>query len=101
MSGKADFRSGRKAMVVDIFGEWFPFNHLPLKDVAHVEMPPVLVSLSDILQWNIELEEGKIPYTVLDSLRMQNGIDVTALSVSQTANGNVYQSYVLMNIPSR
>ena len=95
---KADFRRGRKQQTVDIFGQWRPMADLTVKEAREVEMPLVLVAVADILEYNFDLEEGKVPFKILDSLRQHHGIDVTGLSVSQTANGNVYRAYVLMNV---
>ena len=61
-------------------------------------LPSVVVPVADVLEYNFDLEEGKIPFKVLDALRTAHGIDTTALSVRRTALGNVYRAYVLMNL---
>ena len=52
--------------------------------------PPVvpLVNLARLL--------GSIPYTVLDKLRVEHGIDVTSISPRQTHLGGLYRANVLM-----
>ena len=95
---KADFQKGRKKDIVDIFGQWRPFSELIVKEAGEVDMPPVVVPVADVLEYNFDLEEGKIPFKVLDALRTTHGIDTTALSVSRTALGNVYRAYVLMHL---
>ena len=68
-----------------------------MKEAGEVDMPPVVVPVADVLEYNFDLEEGKIPFKVLDALRTTHGIDATALSVSRTALGNVYRAHVLMH----
>ena len=91
----------KKKQVVDIFGPWQPFAELTANEAAHFELPPVVLHSHAILARNVELEEHRIPFTVYDELRMSHGIDVTALSVSQTSTGNLYRNYVLVIIPFR
>lgn len=58
-------------------------------------LPPVVVQADNILVTNVELEDGTIPYTALDSLRTNHNVDVTAFSVSMTRGGHRYRAYVL------
>lgn len=94
------FRRGKRKQVIDIFGPWEPYEQLS-HDEAHVyAMPTVLCTRADVLIANVNLEDGRIPFTVFDSLRMAHGIDTTALSVSQTHYGNLYRAFVLMSAPA-
>jgi hypothetical protein len=60
----------------------------------------VICYRADVLIANVELEKGRIPFTVFDSLRRAHGIDTTSLSTSQTHYGNLYRAYVLMSAPA-
>ena len=75
-------------------------EEIPLAELTGTEMPPPLVRTSDVLQINVMLEDGKIPYKALDTLRQDNGIDVTSLTHSMTHGGNIYRSYVLHGVSS-
>ena len=87
---------GKRKRVVDLFGVWTPFDELELSTVIDVKLPPVLLPTSNILEFNFELDGGKLPFDVLDMLRVKHGIDVTALTMSQTALGGRYRAHVLM-----
>jgi hypothetical protein len=63
-------------------------------------MPLVVRNNADVLIANVQLENDRIPFHVFDSLRLKHGIDVTALSVSQTHYGNLYRAFVLMSAPA-
>lgn len=98
LAPRASFRPGPKKAVPDVFGEWQPVGNLQVGELASAQLPPPLVPLSDILEFNIQMEGagGKLPYAVLDKLRTHHNIDVTGLSTSLTHAGNLYRSYVLM-----
>ena len=80
----------------DLFGPWKPYSSLQLAEAADIQLPPVLVNRADMLLINVSLDDGKIPFDVLDELRLQHGVDVTGLQYSQTAAGNVYRAYALL-----
>lgn len=92
------FRPGPKKSVPDVFGEWRAVGNMQVSELAAAQLPPPIVPLSDILEFNIQMEGagGKLPYSLLDKLRTQHGIDVTGLATSLTHAGNLYRSYVLM-----
>ena len=89
---------GRKKRVIDLFGVWTPLDQLELSTVIDVKLPPVLVPTSHILEFNFELDGGKLPFDVLDILRVKHGIDVTALTTSATALGARYRAHVMMTL---
>ena len=88
--------NNRNKKIVDVFGEWVPYENLPLERVADVKLPPVLLEPANMLITNVEIDGGKVPYSVFDTLRADHDIDVTALQYSQTPGGNIYRAYVLM-----
>ena len=59
-------------------------------------MPPVLINQADVMLANVELDDGKVPFSALDILRSDFFIDMTALSVSRTQIGNNYRQWALM-----
>ena len=87
---------GKKKLVVDLFGVWTPVDELELGDATHVTLPSPQVKTSNILEFNFELDDGKLPFEVLDRLRTIHGIDVTAISMSHTGLGARYRAHVLM-----
>jgi hypothetical protein len=93
------FRRGRMRQVVDIFGPWEPYENLPQDEASKYALPVVIRDRADVLIANVELDGGRIPFPVLDTLRLAHGIDATALSVSQTHFGNLYRAFVLMSAP--
>ena len=96
MSHLKSFTSRKKTKTPDLFGEWLPYESLPLSSAVEVKLPPVLLEPANMLITNVEIDGGKIPYSAFDTLRADFGIDVTALQYSQTEGGNAYRSYVLM-----
>ena len=50
---------------------------------------------ADILEVITLTGLGTIPYTVLDTLRLEHAIDVTGISLSQTHLGHLYRAHVL------
>ena len=99
--GKAEtFRRGKSKQVVDIFGPWEPYENLSHDEASGYAMPAVICTQADVLIANVELEQGRIPFPVFDSLRLAHGIDTTSLSVSQTHYGNLYRAFVLMSAPA-
>ena len=98
-SATVDFRKGRKKHVVDIYGPWKPLNSFRVDELEGTMMPDSLVPLRAVLLMNFELNrENEIPFRVFDQLRKVHGKDCTALSLSQTKNGNVYRNHVLMGM---
>ncbi len=94
------FRRGRGKQVLDIFGPWEPYENLSHGEASSYVMPLVICKHADVLIGNVELEHGRIPFPVFDSLRSAHGIDTTGLSVSQTHYGNLYRAFVLMSAPA-
>ena len=65
--------------------------------VYYCELPTPLIAVTSVLECNFELTEHlELPYSVLDALRTQHGIDMTGLNMSSTRRGNAYRAYVLM-----
>ena len=98
LASKADFKGGRKKKIVDVFGPWKPLAQCTLDELDDTDMPCCLVSHDAVLEMNVELENGKIPFSAFDALRNKHGIDVTGLSTSLTQGGNLYRSHCLMGI---
>ena len=83
--------------MIDLFGEWVPIDSMTLPDLRGVSLPPVVVPIAKVMGPAFELDgSGRIPYKILDRMRLEYGIDSTALSVSMTPDGNLYRSYVLL-----
>jgi len=96
MSPCADYKTGARRLIVDVFSEWVPLETLTVAESRHVTMPTCVVVAADVLIPNILLEaDGTLPYKILDELRTQHGIDVSALSVSRTHKGNLFRAHVL------
>ena len=90
---------GRRKQVTDIFGPWKSLDSCSADEVRHIELPPVLVAPGSVLMINVELEGGnKTPFKIFDALRTKHEIDVSALSLSSTHNGDLYRTYVLMRL---
>ena len=87
---------GKKKPVVDLFGVWTPADEMELGIATRVTLPSPLVPTENILEFNFNLDDGHIPFEVLDRLRTNHGIDVTAVSMSQTGLGGRYRAHVLM-----
>ena len=97
-SATATLRPGKKAKVIDMFGPWKPYDELMMEPAASVSVSNVKVPRDDVLLMNVELDaDSQIPFTVLDALRAQYAIDVTAISLSLTHRGNLYRAHVLQN----
>jgi len=63
---------GRKRLLVDLFGDWAPFDTLMISDAELLNCPDIAVQRADILEV-ITLETlGQIPYTPLDKLRREH-----------------------------
>ena len=91
------FRQGKIQQVVDVFGPWASIDDLRAADLKDCRLPDPLVNLRDVLECNLDMSsEHTLPYDVLDALRLQHGIDVSAFSWSMTHKGNIYRSYVLL-----
>ena len=90
-----DLAVARNKMVFDLFGEWVPFDTLTISDARLVNFPDIVVRKNNILEVFTCHGPGSIPYTVLDKLRVEHGIDVTSISLSQTHLGGLYRAHVL------
>ena len=88
--------NNRNTKVADVFGEWVPHESLTLASAADVKLPPILLEPTNMLITNVEIERGKVPYSIFDKLRADHAIDVTAFMYSETAGGNAYRSYRLL-----
>ena len=86
---------GKKKMVVDLFGDWAPFDTLMISEAELVDFPGIIVQKADILEVITLTGLGTIPYTALDKLRLEHEIDVTGISLSQTHLGHLYRAHVL------
>ena len=86
---------GKKKMVVDLFGDWAPFDTLMISEAELVDFPDITVQKADILEVITLTGLGTIPYTALDKLRLEHTIDVTGISLSQTHLGHLYRAHVL------
>lgn len=94
-SKKANHKGGKKKLVMDIFGPWFPADSLTLANLQ--ALPPPLVKADDVLEWGFGLTEDKqIPFETLDVIMDKHGIDITGLTLSSTSRGNQYRMYRLM-----
>ena len=101
MPGVADaetFKGGAKKVMIDIFGPWKPMDEMQVGDLQlnKTKLPPALIARTCVLEINVELEKGCIPWDVLDRLRLTHKIDPTALSISSTHGGNLYRNHALM-----
>jgi len=85
----------KNKMVFDLFGEWVPFDTMTISDARLVNFPDIVVRKNNILEVFTCHGPGSIPYTVLDKLRVEHGIDVTSISLSQTHLGGLYRAHVL------
>ena len=94
------FKRGKMKQVVDIFGPLEAYEKLSQDEASKCAMPVVICNRADVLIANVAIEQGRIPFTVFDSLRLTHGIDTTALSMSQTHYGNLYRAFVLMSKPA-
>ena len=101
LSKAETFRQGRRKEVLDIFGTWRLFSDLSQRDASAYTLPVVVCNRADILITNVKLDgDGRIPFATFNDLRANHGIDVTALSVSQTHYSNLFRAYVLMSPPT-
>ena len=98
LAAKADFKGGRKKMIVDVFGPWKPLAQCTLDELHDTDTPCCLVSHDVVLEMNVELDNGKIPFSAFDALRNKHGIDVTGFTTSLTQGGNLYRAHCLMGI---
>ena len=83
--------------MVDLVGTCVPFTNLDMGDAAVTNLPHVIVNNDDILEIFDLDDDGRIPFTIVDDLCKNHGIDVTSLSMSQTHFGNIYRAHVLMH----
>ena len=96
-SAEASMKAGKKKQIVDIFGEWTRYEQLSIEGANNIEVSPVLIAPNAILLYNFDFADRLIPYDVFDHLRTRHAIDVTSLSVSLTAKGNLYRAAVLLS----
>ena len=88
---------GRIRAKPDIFATWTPLSEREL-GAGDVCLPPVLVSAKTVLAGNVTLDaESCITFDVLDRLNAEHGIDVSGVSLSRTARGNLYRAHLLMS----
>ena len=72
---------GKKRLVVDLFGDWAPFDTLMISDAELLNFPDIAVQKADILEVTTLETLGQIPYTALDKLRREHMIDGTAIGL--------------------
>ena len=70
---------------------------MALADAGHYKMPDVHFSKDEVLIGPIELDDGKLPFAVLDEVVDAHSIDITGLRWVRTTLGNMYRSYRLFN----
>ena len=88
-SREANFRPGRRKDVRDIFGPWHAADSVPLANLP--PLPPALIEPKTVLVWGFEFDESNLlPFSLFDQI-LGFDIDVTALSISSTARGNLYR----------
>jgi hypothetical protein len=89
------FASGKKKQMLDIFGAWVSVDSLILSDIENLPSP--VIRPPDVLLWGFDFtDNSEIPFSVLDSLLDDHGLDFTGLSLSATARGNLYRTHRLM-----
>ena len=87
---------GRNRARPDIFAPWTALAERKLR-AGDVVLPPVIISANQVLAGNVSLDEdGCIPFDIFDRLQADHGIDVSGLSLSRTARGNLYRAHLLM-----
>ena len=91
---EASLRQGRKKVILDLFGEWKPADTMTLHDLE--VLPPSIVKSDKILLWGFQLDEGQLPFEVIDQIVDQLQIDVTGVLLSSTTRGNLYRAHRLM-----
>ena len=67
-----------------------------MDELSRAIAPDCVVKQAEVLEINVDLVDGKIPYNVLDQIVDVHGIDVTGLQMSQTPNGTLYRTYRLL-----
>ena len=93
----ANYRGGKKAQIIDVFGPWSPVDELAAKDLKTCRLPDPIVHSASVLEANFDFTEDQtLPYDVFDTLRTRHLIDLTGFNISMTRHGNLYRSYVLM-----
>ena len=96
LSPVVDHKPGIKRKIPDLFGTWVPLDDIEATEALMLELPSCVLSPPDVLIPNILMEaDGTIPYSILDELRSEHGVDASGLLVSRTHKGNVYRSHVL------
>ena len=63
---------GKKRLVVDLFGDWAPFDTLTISDAELVNFPDITVQKANVLEVITLTKLGQIPYTALDKLRREH-----------------------------
>ena len=69
---------------------------MTLDEAIKTRLPSVLVPIDKALEIFDFDDDGYIPFVVFDMLLSKHGIDVTAISMSQTHRGNMYRAHALM-----
>ena len=91
------YGGGKKQNKIDVVSAWTPSSYMQLGDMADSVLPDIIVDIADVLQINVEIgPDHLLPFPVLDQLRYDDVIGLTALSYSQTQLGTVYRSHALM-----
>lgn len=89
---------GRKKMVVDVFSAWESIDQRRLDPANIVCFPSPLVPLGQLIACNVQLEQGHISFQTLHELKQNHGVDVTALTFSETDRGNLYRTWETMHL---
>ena len=91
------YGGGKQQNNIDVCGVCTHSSYMQLGDMADYVLPNIIVDIADVLQINVDIgQDHKLPYHVLDKLRYDDVVDLTALSYSQTQLGTVYRSHALM-----
>ena len=67
LTAEANFRGGRRKLVVDLFAEWRPIDSLLVSEMADLNLPPGLLDPELVFITNVELTEGKLSFHTFDA----------------------------------
>ena len=83
--------------VRDLFGPWDAADGLPLMELP--PFPGATIQPQQVLEHNFDLEQdGSLPFSVFDELMDKHNIDVSGLTMSNTARGNQFRTHRLMRL---
>ena len=88
--------AAKKRKVIDVSGAWRGLASVALRDAIDTALPGALVPVDKVFEIFGFDDDVDIPYAVFDMLRSKHGIDVTAISMSQTHRGSMYRAHALV-----